>query len=654
MRRNLLSLAVILFATTLMYLPGLGGELIFDDRANLEPIRLWLAGEASWQEVVFGNASGPIGRPLSMATFVANAAISGESVLGLKVGNLVLHLSSGFLLFFLFRTIAARDRNLAPHANWIPLALTAFWLLHPLLVGTVLYVVQRMAILSALFIFAALLTYVHGRNEIEKDNTKSGSFWIFIGVPTFTVLAALSKENGLLAPLLCGVIEWAYFIPRAGNRRPISVRIFAGIFIGFPVAAALLLLIMQPGFYLDGYDNRPFNPMERLLTQSRVLFDYLGNIVLPTGPKMSLLRDEYTISTGIVTPITTIFSIAGWLILGTLVFFLRRRIPGFSAGVSIFIVGHLMESTLFPLLIYFEHRNYLPATGIIWAVAAVLMAAGHSLQAKMDHPRPLIATSIGLILLAFSAATFSRASVWSSNEILLSQSLKAYPDSRHTRMELAQIEISKPFPNIAAARRHTRHLLTLERASTQLIGMINLIIIDCIENQKVDKKIKDQAFKIRPETIEADLFHAFDVLASYTRKGSCANFAPVDLAEGISQITSSTNLSDATKTVWRLRALAARLYYKDGVIHSAYRQAMLAWEASDNDLPTGMLFAGLSIRLGLYDQAEKLLEKIEPQIPQYDAKGQALITEYRRALDDQFESTIRNYKSVGENPIGIQ
>ena len=78
--KRLAVLAALVLVAVVAYLPGLSGELIFDDRANLEPVRLWIEDQTEWQQVVFDNQSGPLGRPVSMASFVINAAISGDSV----------------------------------------------------------------------------------------------------------------------------------------------------------------------------------------------------------------------------------------------------------------------------------------------------------------------------------------------------------------------------------------------------------------------------------------------------------------------------------------------------------------------------------------------------------------------------------------------
>ena len=347
-------LFALLVVTTLAYLPGLSGPFLFDDLANLQPIERWQSGAIGWQQVVLGNESGPLGRPVAMLSFVVSAALSDGSPWGdsyawsFKLGNLLLHLATGLLLYALFMRLARLDRAFAGAPTLLALVLVAIWLLHPMLVSTVLYVVQRMAMLSTLFMVAALLAYLHGRSLLQRGRTSPALWWMFPGVLALTTLAAFSKENGLLAPLLCGVLEWAYFRPAPGLRRPLAARVFLLLFVAVPIAAALVLLLVAPEFYLGGYANRAFSVTERLLTQPMVLWDYVGSLLLPNGAEFSLYRDDYPIASGLLKPPGTLLAILGWLAVVAAAVKLRSRLPSFSAGIGLFLVGHSMESSIFP------------------------------------------------------------------------------------------------------------------------------------------------------------------------------------------------------------------------------------------------------------------------------------------------------------------
>lgn len=632
-KKNLILLTALLALAGLLYLPGLDGGLLFDDRINLEPLALWNNGEISWQEVAFGNSSGPLGRPVSMISFLLNIAITGDSVIGLKAGNLLLHLLTGVLLFWFMHALVIRDQNLVNHYSWAPLALTAVWLLHPMMVGTVLYVVQRMAILSAFFTLATLLAFIHGRSKIEIGSWRTGSAWLFIAVPLLTVLAALSKENGLLALLLCGVIEWVYFMPQNAARRPTAARLFVLLFIGLPLAGALLLLLLQPGFYFDGYANRPFEPLERVLTQTRVLFDYVGKLLIPVGSTFSLLRDDYQISNNLFSPLTTLFSVLGWVFLVTMAILLRRRVPGFSAGIGIFLVGHGMESTIFPLLIYFEHRNYLPAIGIILSVAALLAAAGHYLRTKLEHPRRVLQIGIFGLLIALAVATFARATVWSSNEALIRESLENYPSSVHLLMELQHILMTKSNPDVGSARELSRQLLRQERPSTQLIGMLNLIRIDCLVDGETSPPLVKRAFEIQPETVQADLFTTFDALGNVLIEKPCVNLTAEQLADEIVEMVEQQALPSTLIQLWRLRFLGAKLYYSEGKLSEAYSQARAAWSGSGNSPTIGLMVLGLQINLDMLESASQLYGELEKEIKPSNYRGRSLLEQYGNELD---------------------
>ena len=92
-------------------------------------------------------------------------------------------------------------------ALWVALA----WLCAPLLASTVLYVIQRMAQLATLFLLAGLLCYVMGRQRQVGGQPRRGLALLLGGFVVFWPLAVLSKENGLLFPLLALVVETFVF-----------------------------------------------------------------------------------------------------------------------------------------------------------------------------------------------------------------------------------------------------------------------------------------------------------------------------------------------------------------------------------------------------------------------------------------------------------
>jgi len=270
---NLLVFAILLL-TLFVYWPGLAGPLLFDDNDNLRPIAAWLEGRVGLWPVVFGNESGHFGRSLSMLSFAINAMLLGSGVWGLKFGNLLLHLINGVLVFALFVQLGQRQnplRTIPARAAWLAWFGAAIWLLHPLLLSTVLYLVQRMAILSATFTLLAMLAYLHGRSAIATGDKPLAIGLLGAAVPLLTVMAALSKENGVLTPSLCAVIELFLYLPVKGRQRNWLASAFIGIALVLPAIVAVGLALSQTSIIVAGYANRSFTLYERVLTEPRVL-----------------------------------------------------------------------------------------------------------------------------------------------------------------------------------------------------------------------------------------------------------------------------------------------------------------------------------------------------------------------------------------------
>ena len=281
-----------------------------------------------------------------------------------------------------------------------------------------LYVVQRMAMLSAVITLAALLAYVHGRQRMESGRIRAGTVWVWLAFPALVGLATLSKENGVLAVPLAAVIELAYFTS-ATSRRPLLVVALFGLTLVLPLRLRSRPFTLHPERLTNGYIGRYFTLVERVLTEPRILWDYVGAILMPNGPTLGLFHDDYPLSRELLEPPATIVAIVAWVaaIAGALA--LRRRAPRSIAFGVAFLVAHAMESTVLPLELYFEHRNYLAALGVLTTVAGL----GALALERLGHTTPAMRRAMLALTFAvpttFLIATFARSRVWSSEDTLM-------------------------------------------------------------------------------------------------------------------------------------------------------------------------------------------------------------------------------------------
>jgi hypothetical protein len=582
--------------------------------------------------VVTGVDSGPGGRPISIASFLLSAWMGGVTPFAFKAGNLAVHLVNGFLLYALASRLALRDPVYAPRARLAALVLTGVWLLHPLLVSTVLYAVQRMAMLSATFMFAGLLAYVVGRSALEAGRTRAGALWIVVVVPLCTLLAAASKENGLLLPPLCAVLEGCYYRPARGTRRPAVVRAFLLIGVALPLAAAIGLMAWHPAIVLAGYEGRAFTLGQRLLTESRILWDYVGNLLLPWGPHLSLYRDDYVVSTSLLSPPSTVLALAGWLAALLVAWRFRRPMPALAAGLGLYLVGHAMESTAFPLLLYFEHRNYMPAIGILWAAGALLAAGAMRLAPHMQHPRKVFGTGLTLLLLGFTVATWTRVLVWSDKDALLASSLRAHPESRWLRMDLATTALQKTPVDAAGARRNYAALQAATDPVSRQMGAQGQVVVDCGVDGAVGPTKVDALFALSGQPIDVDQYQMLDLLGGLLLRRACAGLPPDAFADRLAHWLDLSPTSDAVRVKKNLRFLAARLYVEAQRYDAARAQAMLDWTNGAKELPVAALLIQLDMQLGNAPRARALLEQVAPTVPPDNVRGLEIFQGLREAL----------------------
>ena len=408
---------LLILLTVVAYYPGLSGDYLFDDTSNLlqnKALDIETLNMDSLQSAAYSSGAGMLRRPVSMASFALNRFFFGIDPYSHKVINLIIHILTGCLLFLFSRLLISRYQQYrkpvlsAQAARWIPVIVCGMWLVHPLNLTSVLYIVQRMTSLSALFTVCGLCLYLIGRRQMLLD--RHGLSIILVGLFVFGGLAVFSKENGALLPLYMLVIELALFRFQGSKGPPDKTIIaFFTLVVALPAVLVLSYLAINAASILH-YENRNFTLTERVFTESRVLMFYLKMIVMPTVQELGLYHDDFTLSRGLFNPPGTFFSLLSLaaLFLAGLLLLVKR--PLVSLGILWFFTGHLLESTILPLEIAHEHRNYLANYGILLAASCVLA------QAPLKKLAPFIRIPVPvLFILLFSYTTWLRSNQWSDN-----------------------------------------------------------------------------------------------------------------------------------------------------------------------------------------------------------------------------------------------
>jgi tetratricopeptide (TPR) repeat protein len=473
-RKAVLALLLILLATIFVYSPGLRGPFVFDDQPNITfnlDVALTDLKPESLRRAALSNQSGPLGRPLPALTFGLNYYVAGgfKDTFIYKMTNLVIHLINAILVYWLsFLLLKQLSRSIPDRLQpWLPGLIAGAWALHPLLLTSVLYVVQRMTSLSAMFVLAGLITFVYGRQRLQQGDRHS-YLLMTVGLIGGTLLGLTSKENAALLPLLIVVVELVIFDRAAEN---LSTRrrlyLYYGLMVLLPAVIAVLWLVLHFEVILSGYAARDFTLVQRLLTEARVLWFYVGLIFFPRIGAFGIYHDDITISTGLLAPWTTLPAVLGLIAAAAAALTFYRRYPLFSFAVLWFLATQSMESSFIPLEIAHEHRNYLPSFGIIMGGISGLALAAQ----KLRRPR------FGTILLVcyitvFAGVTYSRAHTWASEEKIIETAARNHPRSARSQYILAEL-YSKKGDALAAMLHYKR---TAELDPIDPYALIKIVI----------------------------------------------------------------------------------------------------------------------------------------------------------------------------------
>lgn len=499
--RPLFILAAAIIVTA-AYLPGLNGPFVFDDHVHLvsnSAVAPEVLNFSTLRRAAQANETDPLRRPLASISFALNYYLAGgtANTLPFKMANLLIHLINTGLVYWLtlllFKQLAARPgfHRTRLH-DWLPALVATTWALHPLQLTSVLYVVQRMNSLAALFVLLGLITFMYGRLRVQQSR-RGGYTVMGLGLFGGLVLGMMCKENALLLPLFALVIECVFFRRKVENTyHRVGLKWFYSATVFILCVFSLVWLLNHPNLILGSYAFREFSLSERLLTETRILWFYASLLPLPSPQRLSLFHDDIPLSTGLLTPWTTLPSMLGLLSVIVIAIAYHKKHPLLSFSILWFLTGHLLESTVIGLEIAHEHRNYLPSFGPILALTYGL--------ARLFERIRMPAVSIAIFMLVLSTlafSTYTRAKVWASEEGIAVHLLRHH--SMSARAHLMRAELNQIRGDAIGAIRHYKRASELAPHETGYLLRLALIVAttDVTQLSKRQQRNRDESQSAR-------------------------------------------------------------------------------------------------------------------------------------------------------------
>jgi len=486
----LVVLAVLVFLT---YAHTLQAPFTFDDWANIEEnpaIRLEQLSLEGIRRAAFDTIIGEVTsthRPVAFVSFALNYYFHQYHVFGYHLVNILIHVLTGICLYLFLKTTLGLAPLRARYASrhWLPFLAVLIWLVHPVQIQAVTYIVQRMTSMAALFYLLSLYLYVRARLA-ESVNRK---WLLFAGCTLAGLLAMGCKETSATLPFFLVLYEWYFFQDLSRDWLKRYLPLLLGV-VGLLGLVAFVYLKGAPlATIMQSYSLYDFTPGERVMTEFRVVLFYISLLLFPHPSRLNLDHD-FPVSHSLFDPVTTLLAAVTVAGLIGLAVYLARRERLLSFCLLWFFGNLVIESSVIGLDLVFEHRNYLPS--MLVSVLAVDLSSRYLKSIRWG-----MAVAC-LVVLLLSFWTYQRNAVWNDNITLWRDAVQKSPHSPrvHNNLALALVEADRIGEGII----HCREAIRLDPDFTLAYGICGKAFF---LQGKYDEAIHHfrEALRIKPSNI---------------------------------------------------------------------------------------------------------------------------------------------------------
>ncbi len=487
---TVIHVGVIALVGTVIYGDSLRVPFVFDDEQNIRKNRFVRLEQFDLQGLYDASfKSTASNRPVANITFALNHLFGRYNVAGYHVVNVAVHLVNGVLVYLFARiTFGLCFAELAGsrgRRGFMSLASALFFVAHPLQTQSVTYIVQRMNSMATLFTLVALLLYLRGRLR------PAGRYAVWLGACVCWIVALGCKQ--IAAPLPLAILLYEFCFLRTAAAR--LSRRQLGALLGLVAVGGVIVCVLFGDDALralrEQYAYRDFTLGQRVLTQFRVVGFYASLLVFPYPARLNLTHDLAT-SQSLIEPATTLLWIAGMGVLGGMAALMARR-HRLMVFCLLWVAIHLIiESSIFPLEMIFEHRMYLPLVGPALAVSGFLYVT-----LGATSWRAVGVTSV--VVLALGIGTVIRNGVWLEPKTLwLDASAKSPGNSR------AQNNLGNTFKNegnVEEAMVRFHEALRLDPRNARAMNNMGNALRDLDRDEEAIERYRD-AIAVGPDRAE--------------------------------------------------------------------------------------------------------------------------------------------------------
>jgi tetratricopeptide (TPR) repeat protein len=403
--------------------PALQGQRIWDDQYLSQDnpfIKSPLLILEAFRHYLFLDSFSPHYRPVQNISFIVDYFFWNTNEFGFHTTNVLLHVGSGILLYFLLRKLfaslwlrgiplAVRERA-SRRLQWISLGafiIALLWVVHPVHSAAVDYISGRADSLAFFFAAAGWFLFLRAQ-RIARPFSRASIYF----------LAAICGLLALLSREIAGVWIILFLMHLFFVERRFSLRLRIGALLCCLGLVAIYLGLRQlPAQRLIAASHTGWAAPGRAVLMLRALGDYGRLMIFPANLHMertvfvpASLRNNYEWRTGIGSEY---LSILGLLLLGALIFGSMKKGRGQAArvfGAAWFLMAYLPISNLIDLnATVAEHWLYLPSVGFL------VFFFGCAIDLPIQLRR-IGAPLVALAVIGLGLRSFVRSSDWANEE----------------------------------------------------------------------------------------------------------------------------------------------------------------------------------------------------------------------------------------------
>ncbi len=408
----------------LLYAHSLANDFVGWDDGLLITENPWVQG-LTWTNIrhAFTSYDPELYIPLTLLSYQLNYAIAGLSPWIYHLTNLLLHVGNVLLMFWIVGQLTQK--------KMAALAAALLFAVHPLHTEAVVWAAARKDVLSSVFLFLTLASFLRYRTTeksgLPREARRAKWGWYVLSMVSFG-LGLLSKVSILTAPLVLIMMDWQQ--ERHGFRRSLRDALpFFSLSVLFGVVS-LFGKIPQSMFISD-----------KLLIGARATMLLLQKLLLPWGLTVFY---PYTQPISVTTP-DLFFSVVAVLLVTAVCFWTVRfsRWPLFAWVIFLLLVIPSFTNIA-------KGKNYLLDIYVTTDRYAYAASLGPLLLAGLFFDRMRTACSRGIacyapttalasVTIILSILAYRQSLTWKDSEALFRHAIAVSPNSYIAHQNLGTI-----------------------------------------------------------------------------------------------------------------------------------------------------------------------------------------------------------------------